>query len=191
MIIFIICLKLYHLYRICVLIYHFGLVLCVSHSSMESFLHRESQFNDLKHRVLKHVNSMPMRVDDFLKVHIESLNGNMKLMNSRMNSQTLEYDQVCMSEKLSNTYVKSPIYGPSFLDCDESPFIYPSTVFDQSSTQNELLLSNQYFQFPTLEDKYKLKKITEDVLIVTTNSECEVVAQMNLQTEQQNPKKNV
>lgn len=30
----------------------------------------ESQFNDLKNRVLKHVNSMPMRIDDFLKLHI-------------------------------------------------------------------------------------------------------------------------
>lgn len=33
----------------------------------------ESQFNDLKNRLLKHVNSMPMRVDDFLKTHIESI----------------------------------------------------------------------------------------------------------------------
>jgi len=47
----------------------------------------ESQFNDLKHRVLKHVNSVPMRVDDFLKIHIKSLNGTMKLVNTKMISQ--------------------------------------------------------------------------------------------------------
>jgi len=62
----------------------------------------ESQFNDLKNRVLKHVNCMPMRVDDFLKTHIESLNGTMKLVNSKMISQESRNDQM-------NTNEKSPI----------------------------------------------------------------------------------
>lgn len=43
----------------------------------------ESQFNDLKNRVLKHVN-MPLRIDEFLKLHIQSLNGTMKLANANM-----------------------------------------------------------------------------------------------------------
>lgn len=34
----------------------------------------ESQFNDLKNRFLRHVN-IPMRIDDFLKLHIQSING--------------------------------------------------------------------------------------------------------------------
>lgn len=38
-------------------------------------------------KVLKHVNCMPMRVDDFLKTHIESVNGTIKLVNSKMISQ--------------------------------------------------------------------------------------------------------
>lgn len=42
----------------------------------------ESQFNDLKNRVLKHVNYMPMRIDDFLKIHIQSINGTMKCINA-------------------------------------------------------------------------------------------------------------
>lgn len=56
----------------------------------------ESQFNDLKHRVLKHVNSMPMRVDDFLKAHILSINGSMKLINAKINknksNETLNFN---------------------------------------------------------------------------------------------------
>lgn len=46
----------------------------------------ESQFNDLKNRVLKHVNNKPMRIDDFIKLHIKSLDGTMKLTNASMNT---------------------------------------------------------------------------------------------------------
>lgn len=55
----------------------------------------ESQFNDLKNRVLKHVNSMPMRIDDFFKLHIQSLNGTMKLINSNMHQiRSSNYDNI-------------------------------------------------------------------------------------------------
>lgn len=49
----------------------------------------ESQFNDLKNRVLRHV-SIPMRIDNFLKIHMKSINGTMKLTNSKLNSVLIE-----------------------------------------------------------------------------------------------------
>jgi len=58
----------------------------------------ESQFNDLKNRVLKHVN-MPMRIDDFLKLHIQSINGTMKLMNSKINKIPLEDTNINQSSQ--------------------------------------------------------------------------------------------
>jgi hypothetical protein len=103
----------------------------------------ESQFNDLKNRVLKHVNSMPMRVDDFLKTHIESINGTMKLVNAKMISKKLKNDQTYYTnEKSQITNEKSPIHN--------------------TSLNNDLS--------PTTEKHFEFQKITEDMLCVIKNS---------------------
>jgi len=118
----------------------------------------ESQFNDLKNRVLKHVNCMPMRVDDFLKTHIESLNGTMKLVNSKMISQESKNDQMNTNEKSPIIYRKSPDHS-----------IISNS--DRSPTYNKLTLNDQPYQSDIHEKHYEFKKVTEDIWCVTTNSD--------------------
>lgn len=61
----------------------------------------ESQFNDLKNRVLKHV-SIPLRIDDFLKLHIQSTNGTMKLTNANMNRSLHQNCTLTYNKNLNN-----------------------------------------------------------------------------------------
>lgn len=98
----------------------------------------ESQFNDLKHRVLKHVDFIPMRVDDFLKVHIESINGSMKLIHAKIKSQQLLYNQIPIDDKplIIDELVhlgKSPIHVQSTSCSNKSPISTQSPYDDQSS----------------------------------------------------------
>lgn len=46
----------------------------------------ESQFNDLKNRVFKHT-TLPLRIDRFLTIHINSFTGTMNLVASDINNQ--------------------------------------------------------------------------------------------------------
>lgn len=101
---------------------------------------------------------MPMRVDDFLKTHIESLNGNMKLVNAKMISQQSKNDQI-------NTKEKSPII---YRKSSDHSIISNN---DRSPIYNELVLDDPPYQFTVHENNYQLKKITEDIWCVTTNSD--------------------
>jgi len=68
---------------------------------------------------------MPMRVDDFLKTHIESLNGTMKLVNAKMISQEPKNDLINTKQKSPIMYRKSPghniILKPIWY-CSRKPF---------------------------------------------------------------------
>jgi len=123
----------------------------------------ESQFNDLKNRVLKHVNSMPMRVDDFLKTHIESIHGTMKLVNATMISQKLKNDQTYYTnEKSQITNEKSPIRN--------------------TSLNNDLsTITKKHFEF---------QKITEDILCVIKNSK-EITKEDSMESGMDNVKKQI
>jgi len=62
----------------------------------------ESEFNDIKHRLLKY-SSQSMRIDRFLTVHIQSFSGKAKLAMSEINRP------VFPSTSNTNTHHKSPI----------------------------------------------------------------------------------
>jgi len=122
----------------------------------------ESQFNDLKFRVLKHVSDMPIKKDDFLSIHIESLDGSMKFVNAKINSQTPKNNQVNGNEKLSIMNGKSSVNKQS-LDDEKLPMHSISSYLDQSSTHNKFPINNEDFQFPINQKTYGLEKITDDI----------------------------
>lgn len=90
----------------------------------------ESQFNDLKNRVLKHVNNMPMRIDDFVKVHIQSLDGTMKLTNASMNTQLCQnHSPLTHNKKVQEKSQKT------LLTSKQSEIVHPDTNSSQNTTQ--------------------------------------------------------
>jgi len=89
----------------------------------------ESQFNDLKNRVLKHVNNMPMRVDDFVELHIQSLDGTMKLANASMNTLLCQnHSPLTHNKKVQEKSQKT-------LTSKQSEIVYPNTNSSQNTTQ--------------------------------------------------------
>ena len=64
----------------------------------------ESDFNNIKNRLFKNEN-LPMRVDDFIEVHVAHLNGKMKLMDAAIK----EKNSVKDSEKDANPATAIPV----------------------------------------------------------------------------------
>jgi len=124
----------------------------------------ESQFNDLKNRVLKHVNNMPMRIDDFVKLHIQSLDGTMKLTNASMNTllrqnhSPLTHNKK-VQEKSQKTLLTSkqseiihPINTNSSQNTTQVNTYYEDDNFSDVSTSTSIATSNRddiYIQEPT------------------------------------------
>lgn len=105
----------------------------------------ESQFNDLKNRVLKHVSNMPMRIDDFLKLHIQSLNGTMKLVNSNMHqNRSSTYNISLQKENPQNILPLSQQREKSNRDTDfsQNPTTQPDTYEDDNSTDESVTSSS-------------------------------------------------
>jgi hypothetical protein len=112
--------------------------------------------------VLKHVNSVPMIVDDFLKTHIESINGTMKLVNAKMISKKLKNDQTYYTNEKSQ-------------------------ITNEKSSIHNTLLNNDLS--PTTEKHFEFQKITEDILCVIKNSK--ELTEENIHNGMNNVKKQI
>lgn len=51
----------------------------------ETSAYSESLFNDLKNRIFKH-KTLPLRVDDFIQIHIDDILGSMKIVGAKQNT---------------------------------------------------------------------------------------------------------
>lgn len=83
----------------------------------ESSASSESLFKDLKHVVLQH-KTLPIRIDDFIKVHVDSIIGTNNIIKSKMNTN---YGDIEQSQNDTSKLIEINTHNNNIQDQPQSP----------------------------------------------------------------------